>query len=70
MRSLFIIEAEYIADYKLRLSFSDGITQTVDFGPFLIDHPHPQHNKYRDLLNFKQFHIEQLHQGYLAPAVY
>lgn len=87
MRTLSITNAEYVAEYKVRLSFSDSTTQTVDFGPFLLSHPHPQHDKYRRVANFKRFHLErgnivwgkdwdlifpisQLHQGYVAPAVY
>lgn len=87
MRTLAVTEAEYVDGLRLRLTFSDGTTQVVDFGTFLLNHPHPQHNKYRQLANFKRFHIErgnvvwgrdwdlifpvsQLHQGYVAPAVY
>ena len=87
MRALSITEAEYAGDYRLHLSFSDGTAQVVDFAPFLTNHPHPQHNKYRQLSNFKRFYLDrgnvvwgrdwdlifpvsQLHQGYVAPAVY
>lgn len=87
MRTLTVTEAEYVDQYQLRLTFSDGTSQMVDFGTFLLNHPHPQHNKYRKLTNFKRFRIErgnlvwgrdwdmifpisQLHQGYVAPALY
>ena len=87
MITLAIIDAEYVDQYRLKLSFPDSTIQVVDFGPFLINHPHPQHNKYKNLTNFRRFHIErgnvvwgkdwdllfpvsQLHQGYLAPAIY
>ncbi|MCY7352743.1 MAG: DUF2442 domain-containing protein [Cytophagaceae bacterium] len=87
MRALTVTDAEYVNDYQLRLTFSDGTSQVVDFGPFLTNHPHPQHNKYRQLAHFKCFRIDrgnvvwgrdwdlifpvsQLHQGYVAPAVY
>lgn len=59
MRTLTITQAEYIDQYQVRLSFSDGTAQVVDFGPFLTNHPHPQHNKYRQLSNFKRFRIER-----------
>ena len=59
MRTLAVTEAEYAGDYRLKLSFSDGTSQVVDFAPFLQNHPHPQHNKYRRLSNFKRFHIER-----------
>ena len=59
MNTLAITEAQYTADYCLQLTFSDGTTQVVDFGPFLQNHPHPAHNKYRQLANFKRFRIER-----------
>ncbi|MFD2570964.1 DUF2442 domain-containing protein [Spirosoma soli] len=87
MRTLTVTNADYVDQYQLRLSFSDRTSQVVDFGPFLLNHPHPQHNKYRKLTNFKRFRLErgnlvwgrdwdmifpisQLHQGYVAPAMY
>ncbi|GAA4413360.1 hypothetical protein GCM10023187_41550 [Nibrella viscosa] len=59
MRTLAVTGAEYVDEYRLQLSFSDGTTQVVDFEPFLTNHPHPQHNKYRKLTNFKRFRIER-----------
>ena len=59
MRTLTILKAEHVGEHCSRLSFSDGTAQEVDFGPFLLNHPHPQHNKYRQLANFKRFHIER-----------
>lgn len=87
MRTLAVTNAEYVDGYRLDIQFSDGTKQLVDFGNFLENHPHPQHNKYRQLRYFKQFRIErgnlvwgkdwdlifpvsQLHQGYIAPAIY
>jgi len=87
MRTLSVAKADYLDGYRLAILFSDGTTQVVDFSSFLKNHPHPQHDKYQQLDNFKQFHIErgnvvwgedwdlifpvaQLHQGYVAPAVY
>ena len=59
MRTLAVTEAQYIDGHRLRLYFSDGTAQIVDFGPFLLNHPHPQHNKYCKLANFKRFKIER-----------
>ena len=87
MRTSSVTKAEHVSKSRLRLSFSDGTSHIVNFGPFLQNYPHPQHNKYRQLANFKRFRIErsnvvwgrnwnlifpvsQLHQGYVAPAVY
>ncbi len=58
MRTLTITKANYVDRYKIRLSFSDDTSQLIDFEPFLANHPHPQHDKYRQLANFKQFHLE------------
>lgn len=58
MRTLAITEAEYVGEYRLQqLRFLDGTTQVVDFEPFLMNHPHPQHNKYRKLENFSVLDI-------------
>lgn len=59
MRTLFITHADYVDGYRLDISFSDGTSQIIDFGPFLINHSHPQHNKYRVISNFKLFKIER-----------
>ena len=43
---------------KVRVLFNDGTNQTVDFGPFLAERPHPQYNKYLDVEQFKTFSVE------------
>lgn len=53
-----VVGAEYLADYKIRISFSDLTQQIVDFGPFLTEHPHPQYDKYKKPALFKKFKIE------------
>ena len=87
VRPTSITKAEYAGEHRLKIRFSDGTSQMVDFGPFPQNYPHPQHDKYRRLANFKRFRVErgnvvwgkdwdllfpiaQLHQGYVAPAVY
>ena len=42
MRTLSVTETGYDGEHRLRLSFSDGTSQLIDFGPFLKNHPHPQ----------------------------
>ena len=51
-------KAVYQSGYKVRVSFSDGTEQVVDFGPYLAEYPHPQYNKYRDVELFKTFSVE------------
>lgn len=53
-----ITSAEYVADYKLRLWFSDGKQRVVDFGPFLRRSLNPMIRAYLDLEKFKQFSVE------------
>lgn len=48
-------QAEYIEDYILRLTFSDGEEKLVDFGPFLSQSRHPHIRKYLDQALFQQF---------------
>jgi len=56
--SLSIVKSEYIDNYIIRLSFSDGIVNDVDFGSYLFKYPHPQYGKYRDLSKFKKYQID------------
>ena len=55
---LYIVRAEYAGDVSLHIFFSDGTSQTVDFKPFILAHPHPQYNRYIEPKNFKKFTIE------------
>jgi len=55
---LNIINAEYLCDYKVRLTFADNTVQEVNFGNFLLTHTHPQHNRFKDLKNFKKFRLK------------
>ena len=57
MKKLHITNAEYIEELTLKLFFSDGTSQTVDFKPFILAHPHPQYNRYIEPKNFKKFTI-------------
>lgn len=53
-----IIEAKYVDNYNVELTFSDAVKKTVDFGAFLKNNPHPQYNQYNRLENFKKFKLE------------
>jgi hypothetical protein len=57
-RQLYIQQANYISDLKVELKFNDGTIRHVDFSNFLLNHPHPQYNKYLKPANFKKFYIE------------
>lgn len=58
MKTIHVEKATYINDYKVAIQFNDKTTKTVDFGVFLIKHPHPIHDKYKEINLFKQFKIE------------
>ena len=53
-----IEKAVYEGDYTVRIVFSDSTEQLVDFGPYLLENPHPQYNKYLDPETFKTFSVE------------
>ena len=55
---LTITQAQYLADYRIRLTFSDGAVRDVDFGPFLAKARNPDTTDYRNLEEFKAFRIE------------
>jgi hypothetical protein len=57
-RQLYIQQANYISDLKVELKFNDGTIRNIDFSNFLLNHPHPQYNKYLKPANFKKFYIE------------
>ncbi|MGB0383440.1 MAG: DUF2442 domain-containing protein [Ardenticatenaceae bacterium] len=51
-------KAEYVGDYKLSLTFSDGYEHVVDFGPFLLASANPLIRKYLNLEEFKDFTVQ------------
>ena len=54
-----VIDALYISNYKVLITFSDGKQQTVDFENFLKTNSHPQFAEYLDLKKFRKFKIER-----------
>ncbi len=52
-----VISANYIGDYAIRVSFTDGKERLVDFKPFLTKSLHPSISKYLNEELFKQFEI-------------
>lgn len=53
-----IVAAEIAGDYRLRLTFDDGVEQLVDFKPFLTHACHPDIRVYLDPAKFPTFRIE------------
>jgi len=54
---LEIVQAEYVSGYKIRLTFNDGMVRVMDFESFLRKALNPDITKYRQLRNFKRFHL-------------
>lgn len=55
---LSIVTAEYIRGYRIKLVFSDGKENTIDFEPFLNSSRNPMTGKFLNLAEFKKFKIE------------
>ena len=53
-----IIEAISVGEYRLQLTFDDGVQHTVDFMPFLIHAHHPDIRAYLDFAKFLSYRIE------------
>ena len=55
---IFVERAEHTGEYQLRLSFSDGTSRTVDFGPFLRQSRNPLVQAYLDPTVFAGFSVK------------
>ena len=55
---LDITEAKLLENYRIQLTFSDGLNRVIDFGPFLRNSAHPDIRKYLDPQKFEGFTIE------------
>ncbi len=53
-----LTSATYLKDFKLRLIFNDGVSQTIDFKFFLDSSSNPDIKKFLNLKKFKNFSFE------------
>jgi hypothetical protein len=53
-----IDKAEYIGEYKIKFSFSDGVERLIDFFSFLKNAKKPMTKKYLDIQLFEKYSIE------------
>ena len=53
-----ITSAEYIQDYQIKFSFSDGMERMIDFSKFLQNARNPMTTKYLDEKLFRNYTIE------------
>lgn len=56
-RLIAIKSADFIGDFKIQITFNDGVDKLVDFKPFLETAVHPSITKYLDPDKFIQFTI-------------
>ncbi|RZM21269.1 MAG: DUF2442 domain-containing protein [Pedobacter sp.] len=57
--NLQVVTAKWIEGYKIQIGFNDVSQQLVDFGPYLATHSHPYIDPYKELDQFKTFHIDR-----------
>lgn len=53
-----ILKAEYVGEYKIKFSFSDGVVRQIDFSSFLDNARNPMTKKYLDKHLFAKYRIE------------
>ncbi len=53
-----INKAEYLGDFKISFTFSDGVERTIEFLPFLQEARNPMTKKYLDESLFKSYSLE------------
>lgn len=55
-----IERAEYLDDYIIRFTFTDGHVSTIDFHPFLsAAGQNPMNSQYLDVLRFREFKLHR-----------
>lgn len=60
MKYLRIENAKYEGDFKVTLTFNDGVVVLIDFGSWIRNNPHPQYNRYLNEKTFKKFYIDDM----------
>ena len=58
MKTIKIIDAKYLGNFKVQIIFNDKTQNFINIGDFIKNNPHPQYNKYLDEKNAKKFKIE------------
>jgi hypothetical protein len=53
-----IISASYTGEYRIKLTFSDGMEREIDFSTFLNNAKNPMARKYLEKKLFRNFLIE------------
>jgi hypothetical protein len=59
VNDLTITQAEYLKDYTLIVTFSNGVSKKVNFSPFIKRAAATYLSKYKEIKHFKKFKIEE-----------
>jgi hypothetical protein len=57
MSEILVKNAEHLKSHILKVGFSDGHTQLIDFAPFIFSVGHPDYEKYKSEAEFCKFDI-------------
>jgi len=57
MLVISVNKADYVGEYKIKLTFSDGLERLLDFSSFLNSAKNPMTKKYLDKQLFEKFSI-------------
>lgn len=55
---LGVAKASYLDGYRLRIDFTDGKRNDIDFSNFILNNNKKYLSKYKDISRFKKFKIE------------
>jgi DUF971 family protein len=58
MLVISINRADYVGEYKIKFTFSDGVERLIDFSNFLTSAKNPMTKKYLDKQLFEKFYID------------
>lgn len=58
MKDSKIIKVEYIKDYKIKVTFADGVVKIADFENFITNSDVPMTNQFKDKERFKKVCID------------
>ena len=55
---LEIVKAEVVSDYTIKLEFSDGHKNTINFEPFISENPNESIHQFLDRRKFNSFRLD------------
>lgn len=58
MSELSVSNAKHLTGHILEITFNDGHQSIVDFSPFIFTVEHPDYERYKDIITFLNYDIE------------